>query len=324
MANKINTVTGEITPEQLGKTLMHEHFMFGYAGYQGDSRYWGQEDEILKKCIGFAEEILKSGVKTVVDATPNDCGRNPALLKKISEQTGLNIICSSAYYYEGEGAAPYFKIRPALGCDIDQEIYELFKTELTQGIGRTGVKSGVLKIATGKDHISEYEETFLKAVARVSIEENISIISHTQEGSFGPQQADMLLAAGVDPQRIMIGHSCCSTDMEYLISIAEKGVFIGFDRWGVQGGWGAPFDEIRIATILGLIGAGYASKLMISQDSVMTWLGGPVKLHPILDDWHPTHFLKDIVPILKNAGVTDATINIMMVENPIKFFSGSR
>jgi phosphotriesterase-related protein len=321
---KVNTVTGEIFVDKLGKTLMHEHFVFGYPGYIGDSVYSDQHDEALEKSIDVAKKILASGISTVVDATPNDCGRDPLLLKKVSEETGLNIIASSGYYYQGEGAAAYFMIRNALGGNRDEDIYEIFKTEFTKGIGKTGIRPGVIKLATSKNIMTEYEESFFRAAARISIEENVSIITHTQEGTHGLAQADFLLSLGVDPTRIMIGHSCCNTDVDYLMSIAEKGVFIGLDRWGLQGGWGAPLNNRRIAILLGLIGAGYADSIMISQDTIGFWWGRPVELGAITDTWHPTHFVDDIIPILKKAGVSDSVLNTILIDNPTRFFSGSR
>src|SRR4051794_27496630 len=105
----INTVTGPISVDQLGKTLIHEHFIFGYPGFQGDVTLGGfHEGEALAEAVKIARQIQSFGVQTVVDPTPNECGRNPEFLKKISEETGLQIICATGYYYEGEGATPYF------------------------------------------------------------------------------------------------------------------------------------------------------------------------------------------------------------------------
>lgn len=324
MSNKkVNTVTGEISTDMLGKTLMHEHFVFGYPGFQGDSPYADRNEEALNYLVGIAQKIKRSGIQTVVDATPNDCGRNSELLKKVSEQTGLNIISSCGYYYEGEGAAAYFQIRNALGGNRDEEIYDIFKTEFTKGIGNSGIKPGIIKLGSGKNQISEYEQCFFKAAAKVSVEEKISIITHTQEGTQGPEQADLLLSEGVDPSRIMIGHSDCSTDMDYLLRILEKGVYLGLDRWGLQGAYGAPLDNRRIAILLGLIGVGYAKRIMLSQDKVNFWLGRPVHLGAVEDTWHSTHFVDKIIPILKEAGVTDEVLNTMLIDNPQRFFSGS-
>ena len=70
----------------------------------------------------------------------------------------------------------------------------------------------------------------------------------------GPEQADLLLSEGADPGRVIIGHICGSTDMEYLLKVLEKGVYIAFDRFGIQGCWGGVMDSRRIAALIGLLG----------------------------------------------------------------------
>ena len=162
MTETIETVTGPIEVDQLGKTLIHEHFIFGYPGFQGDSTLGGfNKKEAMEVGVTIAMQLMSYGVRTVVDPTPNECGRNPEFLRELSEQTGLQIICGTGYYYEGEGATPYFKFRQALGT-AEQEIYEMFMKELTEGIGDTGIKPGIIKLASSKDVITEYEQIFLE------------------------------------------------------------------------------------------------------------------------------------------------------------------
>ncbi len=323
----VNTVLGQVSSDKLGKTLMHEHFVFGYPGWQGDITM-GPFDRkaAIQAGINMAEQVKSYGVKTVVDATPNECGRDPLILKEISEKAEINIICSSGYYYEGEGAPAYFKFRSALGNAL-AEIYEMFKKEVTEGIAGTGIKAGVFKLASSRDAITDYEMMFFKAAAKVSKEENIPIITHTQEGKQGPEQADILISEGADPKRIMIGHMDGNTDIEYLLSVLEKGVYISFDRFGLQGLVGAPFDTRREACLIGLIGLGYANKIMLSHDFIGYWLGRPFVLPAaaakMMANWHPAHIFKDIIPVLQKAGVTDEQIDTMLIENPRRFFEGS-
>ena len=320
----INTVLGQISSDKVGKTLMHEHFVFGYPGWQGDVTIGPfNRKAAIQAGISMAEKVKSHGVKTVVDATPNECGRDPLILKEISEKTGINIVCSSGYYFEGEGAPAYFKFRSALG-NVSAELYEMFKKEVTEGIADTGIKPGVFKLASSRDAITDYEMMFFKAAAKVSKEENIPIITHTQEGKQGPKQADVLISEGADPKRIMIGHIEGNTDIEYLLSVLEKGVYIGFDRFGIQGLVGAPFDTRREACLIGLIGIGYANQIMLSHDVVNYWLGRPLVLPApamkLMAKWHPTHIFDDIIPVLQKAGVTNEQINTLLVENPRKFF----
>ena len=176
MGKMVNTVLGPISASDIGKTLMHEHFYFGYPGFNGNTLHEKYFSELLELGVEVANRAKAHGVQTIVDATPSDCGRNPELLKAVSEKSGVHIVCSTGYYYEGEGAPAYFKFKRGLGT-AEEELYELFMSEITNGIGKTGVKPGVIKLASGKDAISEYEDMFFRIGAKVQKETGIPIIT---------------------------------------------------------------------------------------------------------------------------------------------------
>lgn len=323
----INTVTGPINAEQLGKTLIHEHFIFGYPGFQGDVTLGAfNEEAALEEAINIARQMQSFGVRTVVDPTPNECGRNPEFLKKISEATGLQIICATGYYYEGEGATPYFKFRQALGT-AEEEIYEMFKKELTEGIAGTGIKPGVIKLASSKDEITEYEKIFFRAGARIQQETGAVILTHTQEGTMGPEQVRLLMENGADPGKIIIGHMCGNTDPEYHKQVLDQGVRIGFDRFGIQGMVGAPFDQQRVQTLLVLLNAGYEDQILLAYDTVNIWLGRPPVMPEqaakIMENWQAGHIFSNILHQLRENGVSEAQIDKMLGGNAIGLFTGS-
>lgn len=323
----INTVTGPIKAEQLGKTLIHEHFIFGYPGFQGDVTLGAfNEESALEEAINIARYMQSFGVKTVVDPTPNECGRNPEFLKKISEATGLQIICATGYYYEGEGATPYFKFRQALGT-AEEEIYQMFKKELTEGIAGSGIKPGVIKLASSKDEITEYEKMFFRAGARIQQETGAVILTHTQEGTMGPEQVRLLIENGADPGKIIIGHMCGNTDPEYHKQVMDQGVRIGLDRFGIQGMVGAPFDQERIQTLLTLLNDGYEDQILLAHDTVNIWLGRPPVMPEqaakIMENWQPGHIFNNILPRLRENGVSETQIDKMLGGNAVGLFTGA-
>jgi phosphotriesterase-related protein len=323
----VETVTGPIPVDTLGKTLIHEHFIFGYPGFQGDVTLGPfKEEEFLEAAIAVARQMQSFGVQTVVDPTPNECGRNPLFLKKVSEATGLQIICATGYYYEGEGAPPYFKFRQALGT-AEEEIYEMFTKEISEGIAGTGIKPGIIKLASSKDQITEYEKMFFRAAARVQKETGIVILTHTQEGTMGPDQARMLIELGADPSKIIIGHMCGNTNPEYHKEVMDQGVRIGFDRFGIQGMVGAPFDQERVATLMDLLDAGYEDQILLAHDSVNIWLGRPPIMNEqvmkIMENWHPGHIFENILPTLRENGVTETQIDKMLGRNAEALFTGA-
>ncbi|HEX7064447.1 MAG TPA: phosphotriesterase-related protein, partial [Bacillales bacterium] len=263
--------------------------------------------------------------KTVVDPTPNDCGRNPEILREISERTGLLIICATGYYYEGEGAPVYFKFRSGLG-DAEKEIYEMFMTEIEKGIAGTGIRPGIIKLGSSKGEITDYEQMFFRQAARVQKETGITILTHTQEGTMGPEQADFLIEHGADPSRILIGHMDGNTDVSYHLRTLEKGVSIGFDRFGLQVLAGTPMDSMREAVLIGLIGMGYGDRIMLSHDTVNCWCGRAPNMSEevkqLVRSWHPTHIFDDVIPVLKEVGISEEQIESMFVDNPRRTFGG--
>ncbi len=325
MATQVNTVTGTISSDDLGKTLVHEHFAFGYPGFQGDTLGPYDREAVVQTGLDVAERAKAHGVKTVIDATPNECGRDVEALKEISERAEIQIVCSTGYYYEGEGAPAYFNFRKALGS-APPEVEELMMTELTQGIGNTGVKAGVIKLASSKDVITPYEEMFFKAGAKAQQETGAPIITHTQEGTMGPEQAELLVSEGADPGRVMVGHMDGNTDVSYHMATLAHGVNIAFDRFGIQVLVGAPMDREREAALIGLLGMGYEDRIMLSHDTVNFWLGRPLvmpdEVAQLVENWHITHLFDDVVPVLKKAGISDERIDAIFTENPKRLFGG--
>jgi len=321
MTATINAVLGPIAPEALGVTLMHEHIIYGAAGWYADSTVAPfDRDAVIKSSLSVMKTLKTYGLQTFVDATANDTGRDAGLLKEISEKSGINIVCATGLYSEAEGASPYFRMRTQAG-DATSEIAEMFMKEITSGIGKTKVKAGVIKVATGNGRISAYEEMVLRAAARAQKETGVPIITHTEAGTMGPEQVDLLMSEGISPQRIMVGHMCGSADLKYHISVLEKGAYIAFDRIGLEV---IHPDTVRRACIVGLISIGYADRIMLSHDSVLRMLGRSVEEAKslLLPNWVPTHIFKNIIPALRDSGVSAEKIKLMMVENPRRLFSG--
>jgi phosphotriesterase-related protein len=312
MATMVNTVLGKVNADTLGKTLMHEHFLFGSPGFEGDSTLAGLNwDKAMTACLEAAEKLKKHGVKTVIDATFNDCGRNPLFLKELSEKSGLQILCTTGYSEE-PNATPYvrkFVNKPGLA---EQAFYDMFMAEITDGIAGTGIKAGVIKVGSSSGIISGYEKPFFKAAARAQNKTDIVIITHTTDGTMGPEQAELLISEGANPQRIIIGHMC-GANLTSQLKTLKQGVNLGLDRFGLDG-VGAPPDEVRIAALIGLVALGYGSRLALSHDSVVYWQGRQPQ--PQIKTWYTGHLFDDVVPVLQKS-LTDQQINALF-EDAIK------
>lgn len=324
--NGINTVLGLISPDSLGLTLVHEHIVAAYPGWECDplARPYDRA-RMVEVCTCNLKPVKSYGVTTIIDATPVDLNRDVDVMKEVSEKLEINIICSTGRYSEEEGKWAYLKQRSRSGVgDMKTELYESFMSEITQGIGRSGAKPGVIKIATGPNSISPCEEAALRAAARACKETGIPIITHTQDGTMGPEQVELLAGEGVDPLRVLIGHMCGNSSLEYKEAVLSKGANIAFDRFGLE-----KFmpDETRVAMLVELLGMGYADHVMISQDFIGCTLGRktvwPKEALRLYANWSYVNVFLNIIPALKDAGITDEQIRTMMVYNPRSLLAGA-
>lgn len=324
--NFVNCITGPKNSGELGRTLMHEHFLFGYCGFQGDATLGGFDEEAYTKaCVKAVSDARAYGIETIVDATTNECGRNVRFLKKISDLTGINIICSTGYYFQAESSYAYWNFRKSF-ADIEQEIYDMMYTEVTKGIEGTDIKAGVIKLASSFNEITPMEEHFFKAAARVQHDTGVVIITHTQQGTMGVQQADLLIANGASPEKIAIGHMCGSIDIAYHEDVLKRGVYVNLDRFGLQGElFHTPTDEQRMDVIKTLCDKGYGDKILLGHDSVNVNLGRPLVMTPFMQE-----ALKDanirtigakVLPGLKARGMSDNAIDALLTANPQRIFS---
>jgi len=321
-ARQIATVCGAIHPDELGPTLMHEHLLIGYPGWEGDTLSRAPEWEVMaRRCISRIRDLQELGLRSLVDPCPNDLGRDAGLMREVASETGFQIICATGLYKEEEGGA-YWRFRSQFG-DAATEMAKLFTHELEEGIADTGIRAGIIKVGTGHGQITDYERLVLEAAASASLATGAPITTHTDQGRLGDEQQEILSSFGVPPQRIIIGHSCGTTDHDYHLRIVRRGSWLGFDRFGLEQ---LMPDRERVAALVRLIGSGHLEQLVVSHDSVWCWRGDPFPVEEIrssLDSFFdPTHFHRNIIPMLKAEGISDRQIETLLVDNPRRFFHG--
>ncbi|MGH0038525.1 MAG: phosphotriesterase family protein [Myxococcota bacterium] len=321
---EIQTVTGAITPDALGRTLMHEHLLIGFPGWESDpANLGGSAEDHYHVCVDRIEEMKALGFRSMLDPCPNDLGRDVELAAKVAQKTGFQIVCATGLYKEAEGGAAYWKFRGRLGGSVDA-MTELFVRELSEGIGSTGIRAGIIKVATGHGAMSEYERTVFEAAARASRQTGAPITTHTDEGTVGDVQQQVLTGHGVPAHRIVVGHSCGTDDHGYHMGIARGGSYLGFDRFGLDM---LQPDRKRVDALLALLRAGAGDRVVVSHDSVWCWRGVPVprEVQQAMEAvWNPSHFSTRIVPMLKEGGASDEQIETLLVENPRRFFAGEK
>jgi phosphotriesterase-related protein len=316
----VQTVIGPAATGELGTTLIHEHVLVGFPGWDLDAKAPRfLRAEAMSRAIDQMQELQDLGVRTFVDPCPMDLGRDVEFLAELSQKSGMRIVCTTGAYFEAEGNTFTFRQLPV------EEITEIYVKEITEGVGDTGIRAGAIKIATGSRVVSPYEKKLVTAAARAAKATGVPLISHTQDASCGHDQIDLVTAEGVPANRLLVGHSDGTADHWYQRALAERGAFVGFDRFGIS-----LFisDEVRIQNVLKLAQAGHTERILLSHDSIVCWLGRPLPyaqtfedLLAALPDWRSTHIFRKVIPKLLEGGMSKDQIETILVDNPRRFFT---
>ncbi|NIR35919.1 MAG: phosphotriesterase-related protein [Actinobacteria bacterium] len=317
----IQTVTGPIDSADLGRTLMHEHLTVGYPGWESATNEPFDRREAAKICIDHIEALKARGYRSMIDPCPSDLGRDVELMVEVAEATGFNIVCAVGLYKEDEGGHAHWGFRGRFE-DIGAVMTDLFVGELTDGIGGTGVRPGLIKVGTGTGALTDHETAVFEAAAAAAGETGAPITTHTEDGTLGDVQQRVLTEAGVPAHRIVVGHSCGSTDTAYHMTIARGGSYLGFDRFGIP----LVSDEDRAAALARVVEAGAGDRVVVSHDSVWCWKGNPWPValrEQVRDRFIPTRFDDQIIPMLQELGVTSDAIDRFTHDNPRNYFEGN-
>jgi phosphotriesterase-related protein len=319
---RVQTVTGLASTDELGRTLIHEHVLVGFPGWQLDANAPPfRRAEAMDRGIDQMHQLRDLGVGTFVDPCPMDLGRDVEFLAELSRRSGMRIVCTTGAYFEAEGITYTFRHLPV------EEITAIYVKEITEGIGDTGIKAGAVKIATGAHQVSDYERKLVTAGARAARETGVPLISHTQEATCGHEQIDIVTGEGVASERLVVGHSDGADDHDYHRSLAERGAFVGFDRFGITS---ILPDEVRVKNVLKLAQSGHVRNILLSHDSIVCWMGRPVPhanryedALALMPDWRPTTILTKIVPQLRAGGLSGDDIDTILVDNPRRLFAAA-
>jgi phosphotriesterase-related protein len=168
----------------MGFTLPHEHLVFGFVGWDSHTTLAPfDEKDIIERTQAMIKDAQAVGVKTIIDATPADGARQPKAIETVAKQTGMNMILATGLFTQESGGSSYWIHRKShFGRDIVKEMSELFVAEITKGIGKSGVKAGVIKVGVGKDQLRDYEKAVHTAAVNAQKETGVPIITHTLIG----------------------------------------------------------------------------------------------------------------------------------------------
>ncbi len=338
-AGKIQTVLGLIEPESLGITMTHEHLLIDLTNYfeapaeasqrgyihrpvtidilSDIRRVWKYNIDNLQLLDEQAaiEEVLKykyAGGNAIVDATSIGIGRDPLALARISRATGLNVIMGASYYVPSSHP-------PDMGDRTESEIANEIISDLTVGVGETGIRSGVIGEIGCWWPPGPNEPKILRASAYAQSQTGAPILIHP---GYHNKAHDKIMATliegGADPKNVIMGHlDTTQNDMGALKSLAETGCFMEYDTFGSEDTSHSALsnqervsDAQRLDRIQFLTEQGHLDQILVAQDvctkSSYTRYGGKGY----------AHILNNIVPRLRRKGFSNDDIHKILVDNP--------
>jgi phosphotriesterase-related protein len=307
----IRTLLKDVSPDALGNaaTLFHEHLSFEWARVRGPNAR-GNLTGPAKDVNPVLEQInaaLSEGVGCIVDAGTDDVGRDVGFLKQIAAQTRVHLVACGGLYMQRT-------YPPDVAAKSEDQIADdLVREARAKGYGAFGEIGETPDAAMSAD-----ERKVFRAVGKAHLRTNLPIFTHNAYGTgpnvprdAGLRQLDVLESAGVKPEHIAIGHTCCLDDpaADVIKQLARRGAFVGFDR--VTGG-SVP-DDKKVVMILAFLEAGYADNLLLSADYNFTARSA------VRPGYGST--LTVFVPRLRQAGVKEETIRRITVDNPRRFLA---
>ena len=310
----VRTVLGDIDARQLGVCYAHEHVII-------DRSFTTHvEPELCLDSVDLACEELtafyQAGGRAMIDTMPCHSGRNVRKLAEVSRRTGVHIVCPTGLHLQKYYPPGHW----SLTLDAD-ELAELFIADIELGVDandyggpqvrRTGHKAGVIKVAGGRDHLSEQEQKTFKAAATAHLQTGCPIITHTQEGTAALEQIDILGKAGVELEHVVLSHTDRLPNIDLHRSLLRTGVRLEYDG---AFRWQPPGPNHTLELVAALLPE-FPNQLMLGMDAARRqyWrsYGGAPGL---------TYLLEDFSGQLRGAGLDDGMIDRLFVHNPAELF----
>ncbi|MEB2778003.1 phosphotriesterase [Algoriphagus sp. D3-2-R+10] len=305
-SNYIHTVNGPISTDSLGLTLIHEHMLVDFIGADSVSPERYNQEEVITKVLPYLLEVKKHGVKTIFDCTPSYLAKDPMLLKKLSEQSGIQLITNTGLYGTQKGRfLPDYAF-----TETADKLSERWINEYENGIEGTGIKPGFIKISVNEDDsLGEMDSKLVRAAGMTYEKTGLKIYSHTGTWNIAKQEVAILQEMGISPTSFVWVHAQAEQDFQNYATATKMGVWVSLD--GI--GWSV--DEY-VDRLFFAKENGFLDQVLISHDA--GWYD-PAK--PNGGDFVPfTNIFEKLMPALNAKGFTASDWEMLLVENPKRAF----
>ena len=303
----IMTVNGPVSSKKMGVSLIHEHILVDFIGADSITNQRWDISRVINRSLPFLKQIKELGCKTFIECTPAYLGRDPLLLKTLSDSSGLNIITNTGYY----GAVNNKYIPKHAFNETADQLAARWKMEWDNGIDGTGIKPGFIKIGVMDGNLSDLHKKLVMAAARTHLKTGLTIASHTGPAIPAFEQLDILQKEGVAPEAFIWVHAQAEKDLISHVRAAKMGAWIGLD--------GVNDDNLTdyVKMIKNLKDNDLLNKILLSHDA--GWY------HPGQENGGDfrgyTTIFEKLVPLLMKENFSEEEINQLLVINPSEAFT---
>jgi len=284
--------------------LPHEHVMVDFAGADKTGKHRYDPDDVCRVMLPYLQEAREQGWTGFVDCTPAYIGRDPELLRRLSEAAGLHILTNTGYYKE-----PY--LPPHAFTDSVDSLADRWVREFQEGIEDTGIRPGFIKIAVNPGPLVPIQQKIVRAAARAHRRTGLTVASHTVAGVAALEELELAEAEGMDPSRFIVVHADGEPDQTFHGEIARRGAWVEFDGIGSR-----PIEE-HVDLILAFLERRGPDRLLLSHDAGWYWVeepgGGRQRGFTAIG--------AELFPTLRARGVPDTVLHQLVADNPARAFA---
>ena len=298
----VMTVTGPVPSSEIGLSLIHEHVLVDFIGAERTGKHRWDKKEVIPAVLPFLNKAKKLGMKTLVECTPAYIGRDPLLLKKLSETSDVQIITNTGFYGASDNK---FLPRHAYSESADQ-LAERWIKEAEEGIDGTGIQPGFIKTGVNGGSLSDLHAKLITAAAKTHLATGLIIASHTGPAVPAFEQIAILEKEGVDPSAFIWVHAQGEPDLDMHVKAAKVGAWVSLDG----------LDNSNVATYLKMLenlkSQDLLHRVLLSHDA--GWYspgeekGGEFRPY--------TTLFEKLIPLLIQHGWTEREIEQLLVINP--------
>jgi phosphotriesterase-related protein len=300
---KIRTVLGDISPDEFGPALVHEHILVDFIEAEKFSRDRYNREEVFEVMLPYLARIKNLGVKGFVECTPAYMGRDAELLVRFSKALGIHILTNTGLYKEPH--LPKFAFEYSAG-----QLADLWIKEILEGVEDTPIKAGFIKIAVNPGIIAPIQQKIVRAAARCSLATGAVIACHTANGAAAMHLLKILDEEGLENDRLIVVHADAEENIKYHLEIARRGAWVEYD------GLSQNTSEKILKLLRFMVDHGFEEQILLSQDA--GWYnvgqphGGNIRGYEYL--------IKEFVPLMRKNGFDQDLIGKILVENPAEAF----